>query len=285
VRFPTRSGVLAHVPGLFRAASRAARNVPRQWLAQVQEELAGGAGGDGTRRAGLTVGLAVEEERDWRVHFTSRLTGQGLEIGALHSPMIKHPRMRVEYVDRLSVSELRAQYPELAGHELVEPDILADGETLEGVPDGKYDFLIASHVLEHMRNPLRALESWCRVVRPGGLIYLPVPDKRFTFDERRPRTTLEHLIADYRAPSPQRDFEHFLDYAAYVNGQSGDEAIAEARRLVEVDYSIHFHVFVPEDVVGLLEWFAKNVRPIEVVEGPAAAPRSHEFHLLVRVPA
>ena len=44
------------------------------------------------------------------------LASYGIEIGALHHPLPVPPEARVRYVDRMPVSELRRQYPELAGH-------------------------------------------------------------------------------------------------------------------------------------------------------------------------
>lgn len=52
-----------------------------------------------------------------------------------------------------------------------------DAELLEGVPDGEYDFLFASHILEHVINPERALRNWLRVVRPGGHLLVVVPHR------------------------------------------------------------------------------------------------------------
>lgn len=223
------------------------------------------------------------EARDWRKYFTDKLSGRGLEIGPLHRPMVKHDGMQMEYVDRCSVAELRAHYPELNELPLVEPDVIDDAESLSSVADQTYDFLISAHVIEHMRNPLSSLEQWCRVVKPGGYIYMVVPDKRAIFDSRRVRTTLEHIILDYREPSQERDREHFLEFALHVNGRSGNDAVEEMRNLIKSDYSIHFHVFIPSDVVRMLEWFSANVRPLEIVEGPCMTPGSDEFHFLLKV--
>lgn len=228
--------------------------------------------------------LQSYESRDWRRHFSSQLKGRGLEIGPLHRPMITHENMVVDYIDRCTVAELREHYPELADLPLVEPDIIGDGETLETIPNSVYDFLISAHVIEHTKNPIGSLEQWCRVLVPGGLLYLIVPDKRAIFDRKRVRTTLSHIILDYYRPSSERDYEHYLDYAIHVHDKSGSEAIAEADRLIETDYSIHFHVFIPSDILELIHWFSSNVRPIEVVEGPVMAPGSDEFHLLLRLP-
>lgn len=220
------------------------------------------------------------DARDWRVHFAGRLEGRGLEIGALNRPIPVHARMHVEYVDRFSADELRRRHVELED-DPVDATILSDAETLTGVPDGRYDFVIAAHVLEHMLDPIGALLAWCRVMRRGGLLYLVLPDKRVTFDQPRVRTTIEHMVIDHLRPSAERDFEHYLDYAVHVQRSSGLPAIAEADRLLREQFSIHYHVFLPSDLVGLIAWIAEHHRPVRVVEGPACAPNDNEFHLLV----
>ena len=219
---------------------------------------------------------------DWRTHFSSRLRGLGLEIGPLHRPLPTHEGMKVEYIDRLPISELRKHYPELAKLPLVEPDILGDAETLAPVANRHYDFLISAHVIEHMRNPIGSLENWFRVLKPGGLLYLIVPDKRVTFDKRRVRTTLAHVILDYEQPSLERDFEHFLDYAIFVDNAPMSSALEAARETEKKDYSIHFHVFLPTDIFALLCWFSENVLPIDILEGPCMSPGSDEFHFLLQ---
>lgn len=226
--------------------------------------------------------LQAFEERDWRGYFAGQLSGRGIEIGPLHRPMVRHGGMNVEYIDRCTVAELREHYPELNDLPLVEPHIIGNAETMDVVPDAEYDFLIAAHVIEHMKNPLESLKQWCRVLKPGGLLYMIVPDKRMIFDRKRVRTTLEHLILDYQQPSDERDYEHYLDYAVHVHDKRGREAIAEADRLRDTDYSIHFHVFLPTDVVRLLEYLSEAITPIDIVEGPVMAPGSDEFHFLLR---
>ncbi len=223
---------------------------------------------------------------NWRAHFSNQLNGEGLEIGPLHRPMITHSGMNMKYVDRCTVADLREHYPELKDLPLVEPHILDDAEVLKTVANESFDFLISAHVIEHMKNPLFALEQWARVLKPGGLIYMIVPDKRVTFDKKRVRTNTAHIVLDYKQPSAERDYEHYLDYAVHVHGKTQpSEALIEADRLLEIDYSIHYHVFIPEDVVALLEWFSNNIRTIEILEGPCRSEGSDEFHFLIKVPA
>ena len=39
-----------------------------------------------------------------------------------------------------------------------------------------FDFVVAAHVLEHMRDVLGALQSWLRVCRRGGWVLFMLPD-------------------------------------------------------------------------------------------------------------
>lgn len=222
-------------------------------------------------------------DQDWRTYFSKKLLGTGLEIGPLHRPLPNHPGHKMVYIDRYSVEQLRGHYPDLKDLPLVEPHIIGDGETLSNVPDASYDFLVSAHVIEHMKNPIGSLEHWCRVLKPKGMIYLIVPDKRAIFDRKRVRTTLEHLILDYRRPSDERDFEHCLDYARFVHDLVGEEALAFADNIIATNYSIHYHTFIPQDIVKLVNWFSQNIRPLTIVEGPVMAPKSDEFHVLLQL--
>jgi SAM-dependent methyltransferase len=223
------------------------------------------------------------EPMDWRWHFAARLKGKGLEIGPLHRPLPTHPDMQIRYLDRASQADLKAVFPEVA-EGIVAVDIVDDAESLATVPAMSFDFVVAAHVIEHMRNPIGALVNWLRVIRPGGYLYLIVPDKRRTFDRHRVRTLFEHLILDYEEPSRERDFEHFLDYAVHVHGTAASAALPEAKRLREIDYSIHFHVFIPRDIVRLIEHVAATLAPVSIDEGPVMCPDDDEFHLLLKVP-
>lgn len=221
------------------------------------------------------------EQRDWRAHFSRRLHGRGVELGPLNQPLPRHAGMAMTYVDYADQAALQAQHPKLA-HHIGPVDLIDDAETLATIADGSFDFLVAAHVIEHMRNPIAALAHWLRVVRDGGLVYLVVPDKRRTFDQLRPRTTLEHMVLDYEQPSAERDFEHYLDYAVFVHHTQTDDAIAEATRMRDTNFSIHFHVFLPQDVVRLVQWIDRRVTRVSVVEGPAISPGTDEFHVLLQ---
>lgn len=170
--------------------------------------------------------------------------GEGIEIGALHNPL--RTKARVKYVDRLSRADLRRQYPELAALPVVDPDIVDDGEKLRKVADGSQDFIIANHFIEHCENPIGTLQTFARKLRPRGVIYMAIPDKRYTFDRRRPSTTFEHLVADFgdngAASRAQHHFE-FAKLACFDEPASDEKAREVAAKNLADNYSIHFHVW------------------------------------------
>jgi hypothetical protein len=73
-----------------------------------------------------------------RSHLAGWLSGQGIELGALHQPLAVPAGVHVEYVDRLSVAELRQQYPELASLDLVPVSHIGSAEDLAGIADAPW---------------------------------------------------------------------------------------------------------------------------------------------------
>ena len=155
------------------------------------------------------------------------LRGTGIEIGGLHRPLQVPHADRIIYVDHLNRDELRKVYPELADLDLVDVDVIGTAEDLSAFDDGSLDFVIANHLVEHLEYPVRALREFTRVLRPGGLIFMALPDKRVTFDRKRQLTTPEHIVQEERLQSAdQTRWDHFLDWAIEVDGAApGPEAL------------------------------------------------------------
>lgn len=126
----------------------------------------------------------------------------------------------------------------------VEIDVFGDGQALP-VATGALDYLLASHVIEHMPDTLRSLREWSRVVRPGGIVFLIVPHRDRTADRARPRTSLEHHLADYAlaktvASSPLVPTSH---YQVWVT----EDLVAVLRRLIDLGW-IDWELVEIEDV-------------------------------------
>jgi SAM-dependent methyltransferase len=183
------------------------------------------------------------------------IRGSGLEIGALYNPLFVPPGVRVTYVDRYTVAELRAQ---LAGHAdlcrtpLVPVDLLDDGETLARVADASQDFVIANHFLEHTQDPIGTVRRHLQVLRPGGVLFLGVPDKRFTFDAPRPVTSPEHLYRDHEEGPDWSYLTHLREWVEHVEQHRGAELEARVAQLAAERPPIHFHVWTQEVLTELL---------------------------------
>lgn len=198
-----------------------------------------------------------------REDLTAPLRGRGIEIGALDAPFPVPAGVEVTYVDRLTREECLRHYPELPRPEAVlAPDLIAPAENLAPLGDGSQDFVIASHLLEHMGDPIGALKEWYRVLRPGGHLVLVLPDKRRTFDAPRERTSLRHLVLDHRQPPdhPERRRRDFAAYREWVQLAKRLRTPAQvdfwARLLQRAGYSIHFHCWIPEDLRELFAHLA-----------------------------
>lgn len=179
------------------------------------------------------------------------IRGSGIEIGGLGRPLKVPSGVSVKYVDRFSVEELKANYPDMPPHKVLAPDIVANGETLDPVGDGSQDFVIANHVIEHYQNPILFFRNAYRVLKPGGVLFLAIPDKEKTFDRDRPVTPFEHLREDYEDGPEGSKRGHFEEFVALADlpgigrqawtTESERDALVE--KLIAEDYSIHFHVW------------------------------------------
>lgn len=94
------------------------------------------------------------------------------------------------------------------GNVVFRNQILAEGSDLSAIKDRSYDFVLSSHVLEHLSNPLKALVEWNRILRTGGIIVSYVPHRDLTYDHLRPVTSLSHILADYASNIPEGDVRH-----------------------------------------------------------------------------
>lgn len=208
------------------------------------------------RRVARKLRRLVVGDPFWHLHAgiaREFLRGRGIEVGALHHPLPVPRGVSVAYVDRMAKSDLQKHYPDLDPSRLVNVDILDDGETLGTVAAGSQDFVIANHFLEHCQDPIGTLGHFFRVLRPGGVLYLALPDNRFTFDRTRMVTPLQHLWDDHEHGPARSCRGHYEEFVAATEQLSDPAAIRDrAEHYLRHDYSIHFHVWTQAEMVELL---------------------------------
>ena len=161
--------------------------------------------------------------------------GKGLEIGAgAHNPFGLNTlnvslAMPVDQEQELKMCGKNAP-----------ADIHASGDNIP-VPDASQDFVVSLHLLEHFPDVIKTLLEWYRVLKPGGIIFMIVPHMERTFDKDNPRTTLNHIIEDYKKG-----------------------ATIETH---EVLPGGHYHAWITEDVVEIVDWLKKEKKlPIKILE-------------------
>ncbi|MCE2983516.1 MAG: class I SAM-dependent methyltransferase [Parachlamydia sp.] len=209
------------------------------------------------------------------------LKGKGIEIGALHNPLYVSSKAFVSYVDRMSVADLKKHYPELSKLPLVPVNIIDNGESLSTVPNESQDFVIANHFVEHCQDPFSTLGNMFRVLKKGGILYIALPDKRYTFDRERPATTIEHLIRDHAEGPENSKIIHFEEWVRLVDKVEGEEKISqEIKRLVDIDYSIHFHVWTQSEMLEMFLALKKELKIAFDIE--ACLKNEHEFITIMR---
>jgi SAM-dependent methyltransferase len=146
---------------------------------------------------------------------------------------------------------------------------VAEACDLSVIPDGTYNFVAASHVLEHLTNPLRALQEWKRVLAPGGALLVVVPDKRTTFDRKRPFTTFEHLQRDFQANTPEDDPTHLKEILEFhdlgLDPLAGSALQFRERCMKNASIrAMHHHVFSPEVLILMFNFLQMRVLNINI---------------------
>ncbi|HUZ47367.1 MAG TPA: methyltransferase domain-containing protein [Terriglobia bacterium] len=148
---------------------------------------------------------------------------------------------------------------------------ICEATDLRGIPDASYDCVLASHVLEHLANPLKALREWKRVLGRNGLVSLVLPHKDGTFDWRRPTTTLAHLIEDFDKNVGEDDRTH-LSEILDLHDLTKDEAAGSAERFRErclhndTNRAMHHHVFDTAAAVAMVDHIGLQLLRVDLLK-------------------
>lgn len=181
--------------------------------------------------------------------------GKGLDIGPFDKPFIADPKamgLIVETVDRWSPEDLRRLFPEIKDSAVAPPTYLFDvsSKGLAFSPNQHYNFVICSHVIEHVANPFWLIYECYRVLKDNGVLYLSVPDCRHSDDQGRALTSYDYLLNLYENGITEISDERVLDYlrgpriyTGWVKKAFEDHAITKETLDNERLRSFHVHVW------------------------------------------
>jgi SAM-dependent methyltransferase len=159
-------------------------------------------------------------------------------------------------------------------------DFIYTGKPLKETIGDKWplDYVIASHVIEHVPDLVGWLKDIHEALRPGGALALWVPDKRFTFDAHRRISSHQEIALAHSEkrtrPSLRVIMDHFthvcaLDcYAAWTNYNvvslaeyaHGPEFLELATDdFVKGNYiDVHAWVFTPWHFLEIIGWIVNE---------------------------
>lgn len=153
---------------------------------------------------------------------------------------------------------------------------IAEAADLDFIEDNKYGFVLSCHSLEHVANPLKAIFGWKRILQTGGQLALVLPDKEYTFDNKRPYTTFAHILQDYQQNIGEDDTTHFEEVLA-LHDFSRDTFLGSMDELKTrtadnlSNRAIHHHVFSLDLVREILEYagfeieYQQKARPFHLI--------------------
>lgn len=179
--------------------------------------------------------------------FCSFKTGVGLEIGPLANPTIGKSEGVVYYADHLSRDDLQEKYsndPKVDTSRIVDIDIVLDTDLTVLGAYPRFDYVVASHVFEHLPNAIGWLRGMAGYLNAGATLALAIPDKRFTFDVLREPTRFSELLANdvlgLITPSPTQVLDHFVNVAHVETKEawSWKFRASESQRKYSVDQAI-----------------------------------------------
>ena len=144
------------------------------------------------------------QRRDYELA-SSYLGGlRGVEIGGSAHNRFPVDAINIDrYAEMDTVHKLEEQ--RLAGRVLA-VDIVAPGDDLP-LEDKSVDFVLASHVIEHFPDPIKALLEWERVA--SRYIFLVVPHRDRTRDSDRELTPVAELVERHESGFSSDEDKHW----------------------------------------------------------------------------
>jgi len=175
---------------------------------------------------------------------------------------------------------------------VVPVDYVVRGEDYRDVVKERFDLVIANHVLEHICNPIKWINMIADLLNDDGMLFIALPDKRFSFDRYRSNTDVAHLVTNFlvdeKVTGPEHVIENIIHYDMTYIGQKLDikQALNPDRLRAEMhtpNPGIHVHVF---DGLSFLSKILKPILfmklvPFHLVDYQAETPAG-EFYFLLR---
>jgi hypothetical protein len=236
---------------------------------------------------------AFWEHRNHLAEMVDLRNTAGLEIGAMDLPFVEPGEGHCDFADFRSTEELQELARKTVGHN---PEFLVP--VLYNLREGYdviskiYDWIAAAHVVEHVADLIWWFDVLHSKLHANGIVFLVVPDKRFTFDYHRRLTNLSDVVTAHqqrlRTPSFKQVFDHYfyttnqIDPGQIWQGVRPEpamrdyaSAIGRAENALKTYEDAHCSVFTPESfnelmnelmATGLSKFRLESLRPTSLYQ-------------------
>jgi 2-polyprenyl-3-methyl-5-hydroxy-6-metoxy-1,4-benzoquinol methylase len=158
--------------------------------------------------------------------------GIGLEIGPSYSPIApKKDGWNVKIADHTDAESLKRKYAawgvDIGAIEEVDYVIEKEGLSTTVGKKSYFDFILASHVIEHMPDVIKFLIECEGLLKVNGILSLVIPDKRYCFDAIKPCSTTGQFLQAYSDQRTRHSLGTIFD--AHALHVTNDNAIVWPR--------------------------------------------------------
>lgn len=151
-------------------------------------------------------------------------------------------------------------------------NFICDIVDLNIINDKIYDFIFASHVLEHLINPLKGLKEITRVLKDNGICILILPWKEATFDHKRPISKFTKLLDNYNNNRDETNVDDYIEEIKEYYDLSRDPPAGTMEQFINrckkhyENRALHVHVFDIDLIIDCLKFFNYKIIDIQLVK-------------------
>jgi SAM-dependent methyltransferase len=138
--------------------------------------------------------------------------------------------------------------------------IINDAVNISLIQNENYDFCFSSHSLEHIANPLKAINEWLRIIKKDGYIIVIVPEKSVCFDHKRNYSNFSTLLSQYEKNVGEDDLstlsEILMNHDLNMDPPAGDIKSFTKRSLDNFNNRcLHHYVYNDDLLMEICNYF------------------------------
>jgi hypothetical protein len=116
---------------------------------------------------------------------------------------------------------------------------------------------------------------------------MATPDKRYTFDEKRTTTSVDHFIKDYQQGPQWSEAGHYEDFVRNTEWSDNFITNEDIKKVIQylknINFSIHFHVWSYHTMIDFFQMLRTRLNfPFEIELSVAPIYSGNESIFILR---